>query len=585
MFDKKKRGNLRRFIPYYKPHLGIFIKDMLCATITAAVELSFPMLVRVILNNGITGTDGVNISVIWQMGLVILAIRIVDVFCNYYIESHGHIMGAKIETDMRRDLFHHLQCLSYSYYDNTKVGHLMSRITNDLFEITEFSHHCPEEFYIAGLKIVGSFILLCTISVPLTLIIFAILPFMLLFAYVYNGKMRKAFKRQREQIGEINAGVEDCLGGIRVVKSFANEDIEEEKFAQSADKFLDIKRISYHFMGIFHSGIRFFDAFMYLSVVVCGGLFIAFNVIGTADLVTYLLFISMLLNAVSRVVQFMEQYQRGVTGLDRFFEIMDTPADITDAPNAVAVGRIRGNIMFENVSFQYAQGQAVLSGINLEIPAGRKIAIVGPSGSGKTTLCSLIPRFYDVTSGRILIDGKDIKHITQRSLRNNIGVVAQDVYMFSGTIRENIAYGKPDASDDEIISAAVQAGAHTFISELPEGYDTYVGERGTKLSGGQKQRISIARVFLKNPPILIFDEATSALDNESERVVQESLDRLAVGRTTLIIAHRLSTVQNADTILVLTENGIEESGTHAELIARKGAYYHLYDIYSGALKG
>lgn len=574
---------MRRFIPYYKPHIGIFMKDMLCATVTAAVELAFPMFVRIILNDGINSADGIHIDVIWKMGLVILAIRVVDVFCNYYIESHGHIMGAKIETDMRRDIFHHLQQLPYSYYDNTKVGHLMSRITNDLFEITEFSHHCPEEFYIAALKIVGAFILLCTISVPLTLLIFAILPFMLLFAFVYNKKMRQAFKRQREQIGEINAGVEDCLSGIRVVKSFANEGLEEKKFDKQSDKFLDIKRISYHYMGIFHSGIRFFDAFMYLAVVVFGGLFIAWGIIQTADLVAYLLFISMLLNAVSRVVQFMEQYQRGVTGLDRFFEIMDTPVDITDSPDAQDIGQVRGEVCFDDVSFQYSDNRKeVLSKISMTIHAGENIAIVGPSGSGKTTLCNLIPRFYDVTGGHVCIDGKDVKLVTQKSLRNNIGVVAQDVYMFSGTIRDNISYGKPDASLEDIIKAAKQAGAHAFITELENGYDTYVGERGMKLSGGQKQRISIARVFLKNPPILIFDEATSALDNESERIVQESLDRLAVGRTTFIIAHRLSTIRNADKILVLTEKGIEETGTHEELLSKRGVYYKLYEIYSNA---
>lgn len=574
---------MRRFIPYYKPHIGIFMKDMLCATVTAAVELAFPMFVRIILNDGINSADGIHIDVIWKMGLVILAIRVVDVFCNYYIESHGHIMGAKIETDMRRDIFHHLQQLPYSYYDNTKVGHLMSRITNDLFEITEFSHHCPEEFYIAALKIVGAFILLCTISVPLTLLIFAILPFMLLFAFVYNKKMRQAFKRQREQIGEINAGVEDCLSGIRVVKSFANEGLEEKKFDKQSDKFLDIKRISYHYMGIFHSGIRFFDAFMYLAVVVFGGLFIAWGIIQTADLVAYLLFISMLLNAVSRVVQFMEQYQRGVTGLDRFFEIMDTPVDITDSPDAQDIGQVRGEVCFDDVSFQYSDNRKeVLSKISMTIHAGENIAIVGPSGSGKTTLCNLIPRFYDVTGGHVCIDGKDVKRVTQKSLRNNIGVVAQDVYMFSGTIRDNISYGKPDASLEDIIKAAKQAGAHAFITKLENGYDTYVGERGMKLSGGQKQRISIARVFLKNPPILIFDEATSALDNESERIVQESLDRLAVGRTTFIIAHRLSTIRNADKILVLTEKGIEETGTHEELLSKRGVYYKLYEIYSNA---
>ena len=584
MKQKQTNSNLRRFLPYYKPYKGLFIKDMLCATIVTAVELIFPLLVRRIMNEGLSGAAGISLNVIWQTGVLILILRLIDVFCNYYIACQGHIMGAKIETDMRSALFSHLQKLSYSYYDNTKIGHIMSRITNDLFEITEFSHHCPEEFYIAGVKIIGSFIILCTISVPVTLIIFAVIPFMLWFSIVYNKKMRSAFKWQREQIGEINANVEDCLSGIRVVKSFANEELEEEKFAKTGDKFLDIKKISYKYMGIFHSGLRFFDAVMYLTVVVVGALFIINNVINAADLVAYLLFITTLLNSISRIVQFMEQFQRGMTGFTRYLEIMDTPVDIKDSPDAVEMQNVKGEVEFDNVSFQYSENtKTVLSKINLKVKAGENVAVVGPSGSGKTTLCSLIPRFYEVTDGVVRIDGNDIRNFTQYSLRNNIGVVQQDVYLFSGTIKENIAYGKPGASDSEITEAAKQAGAHEFILGLENGYETYVGERGIKLSGGQKQRISIARVFLKNPKILILDEATSALDNESEKIVQKSLEALSAGRTTFTIAHRLSTIRNAETILVLTENGIEESGSHEELIAKKGVYSKLYELYSGGL--
>ncbi|MDF2686319.1 MAG: transporter ATP-binding protein [Clostridia bacterium] len=573
--------SLKRFIPYYKPYINIFTLDMLCAAVVTLVELVFPLFVRLIMNDGLNVEIGVDMDIVLKAGLTILFLRLVDVGCNYYIASAGHVMGAKMETDMREKLYNHLQKLSFSYYDNTKIGQLMSRITNDLFEITEFAHHCPEEFFIAGFKIIGSFIILSTISLQVTLIIFAFLPFMLIFSFIYNKKMQGAFKRQREQIGEINANVEDSLAGIRVVKSFANEALEDKKFQKTSGKFLNIKKESYHYMGVFHSGIRFFDGIMYLSVVVVGSLFIKKGIITMADLVTYLLYIGTLLNSISRIVQFTEQLQRGLTGFQRYLEIIDTPIEIVDKPDAITLETVKGEVCFNNVTFRYSENlKDVLSNINLSVKKGENVAIVGPSGSGKTTLCSLIPRFYEVTSGNITIDGIDIKDIEQASLRSNIGVVQQDVYLFAGTIRENIAYGKPDATFDDIIEAAKQAGAHEFIIDMDKGYDTYVGERGVKLSGGQKQRISIARVFLKNPPILILDEATSSLDNESEKIVQRSLEKLSVGRTTFIIAHRLTTIRNASVILVLTENGIEESGSHSELIKKNGIYSGLYELYN-----
>jgi ATP-binding cassette subfamily B protein len=574
-------SGLARFIPYYKPYLGTFVCDMLCSLGVTASDLAFPMLVRHLMNNGLSEVSGVNLDVIWKTALLILLLKVADVLCNYYVNSYGHVMGARMETDMRTKLFAHLEKLSFSYYDNVKIGQLMSRITNDLFDITEFAHHCPEEFLIAGIKIVGSFIILSTISFKVTLVIFACLPFMFAFSLIYSKKMRSAFKEQRTQIGEINAEVEDSLAGIRVVKSFANEDLEKEKFDRSNKKFLSIKRKTYRYMGVFHSGIRFFNSFMYLTVVVAGALFIVAGEITLVDLTAYILYVTTLLNSISTLVSFTEQLQRGLTGFHRYLEILDTPADIADSPNATDIENVQGNISFENVDFKYGENLSeVLSHISMTVNKGEKIAIVGPSGGGKTTICSLIPRFYDVTGGRITLDGKDIRDITLKSLRSSIGVVQQDVYLFAGTIRENIEYGKPGASFEEIVEAAKSAGAHDFICSLDNGYDTYVGERGVRLSGGQKQRISIARVFLKNPPVLVLDEATSALDNESEKIVQRSLDTLAEGRTTFIIAHRLTTVRNATKILVLTENGIKEAGTHDELISKNGIYSKLYELYS-----
>jgi len=580
-----KKSLILRFLPYYKPYLGVFAADLLCATVVSAVALIFPMLVRSILNNGISET-GVDLKYVFIVGGIVLLLKVIEALCSYFVEYKGHMMGVLMETDMRNALYDHLQKLPYSYYDNTKIGHIMSRITTDLFDITEFAHHCPEELYKAAIKIIGGFILLSTICFELTVIIFALLPLMVIYAMYYNRKMHAAFKLRRKQIGEINANVEDSLSGIRVVKSFANEDLERKKFAATSGEFSRVKSISYKYMGLFHSGIGFFDGLMYIAVVVGGAVFIATGVIEATDLVAFLLYVSTLLTSIRTIIQFTETFQNGMTGFARYVEILDTPVDIQDAPDATELTDVKGEVTFDNVSFRYSEESAdVLSHLNLKVEAGMNVAIVGPSGGGKTTLCSLIPRFYEVNSGRIMIDGKDIRTVTQQSLRENIGIVQQDVYLFSGSIRENIAYGMPDATDEEIVTAAKNAGAHDFITELDDGYDTYVGERGVKLSGGQKQRISIARVFLKNPPVLILDEATSALDNESERLVQRSLDRLAKDRTTFIIAHRLSTVKNAQVIIVLTENGIEEFGDHNSLMEKKGVYYHLYEVYSDAFTG
>lgn len=574
-------GLLKRFLPYYKKYKWIMVLDLLCASLTTVCELVLPMIVRRITDAATAEVVTLTVGMILSFGALYLVLRIIDTAANYYMASVGHIMGTKIETDMRRDFFGHLQKLSFSYYDNAKVGSLMSRITSDLFDVTEFAHHCPEEFFIAGIKIICSFILLCTMSVPLTLIVFSVIPPMIIVLMIFNRRMKEGFKESRKQVGELNSQIEDSLLGIRVVKSFANESVEEEKFDKGNRKFLAIKTKVYHIMAGFQSSTRLFDGIMYIVVVVAGALFMLRGSISAADYIAYLMFVTTLLTSIRRIVEFAEQFQRGLTGIERFCEIMDTEPEITDAPNAKNIDGVRGNVDFVDVSFSYeSENKKVLSHLNLKVREGESIALVGPSGGGKTTLCSLIPRFYDVSSGSILIDGVDIRDVTTSSLREHIGVVAQDVYMFSGTIRENIAYGKTGATDEEIERAAHLAGAHEFISALPNGYDTYVGERGVKLSGGQKQRISIARVFLKNPPILILDEATSALDNESEKLVQRSLEMLAKGRTTFTIAHRLTTIKNADRILVLTERGIEESGTHDELVARGGIYSELYSMYS-----
>ncbi len=577
-----KTGNLmRRFLTYYRKYWKTVIFDLACAGLTTVCELVLPMIVREITGTAAENPAALTAGFVLRLGGIYMLLRVVDAAANYYMQSIGHIMGSRLETDMRSDLFHHLQGLSFSYYSETKVGQIMSRITSDLFEVTEFCHHCPEEFFIAGIKIVVSFVVLLGMNVPLTLMMFAVLPFMLGFAWHYNKKFRSTFRARNRQVGEINAQVEDSLLGIRVVKSFANEALEEEKFARGNQRFLELKALSYKYMAEFGTSNRIFDGLMYIVIVVAGALFIGRGTLTVADFTAYLLYATVLLNSIRRIVEFIEQFQRGMTGIERFYEIMDAKPEIVDAPDARTLQNVRGAVTFDNVGFHYAGDDTqVLHHLSLEVSPGQSVALVGPSGSGKTTLCNLIPRFYDVTEGRILIDGQDIKTLTQESLRQAIGVVQQDVYLFSGTVMENILYGRPGATEREVVEAAQMAGAHEFISALPEGYNTYVGERGVRLSGGQKQRISIARVFLKNPPILILDEATSALDNESEHLVQQSLEKLAHGRTVFTIAHRLTTIKGADVIWVLTEKGVEEMGTHAELMARGGIYAHLYEMYT-----
>ena len=576
----KKQGLFKRFLPYYKKYTKVMVFDLFCALFTTFCELILPLIARFITDKATNDIAAFTTRAILSVGAIYLVLRIIDTAANYYMASVGHVMGARMETDMRRDMFAHLQNLSSSFYDNTKVGQIMSRITNDLFDVTEFAHHCPEELFISTIKIVVSFIILGSFNIWLTLIIFSIIPLIIISTRYFNVKMRTQFKRQRTQIGELNAQVEDALLGIRVVHSFANEECEKEKFEGGNSKLLDIKKVSYKYMAGFQSSTRLFDGLMYIVIVVAGAFFIKYGKITAGDFTAYLLYASTLLSSIRRIVDFMEQFQRGMTGIERFFEIMDSPVEITDAPNAVDLNDVSGDIQFDNVTFSYSsENENVLNNLSLHVKPGDTVALVGPSGGGKTTLCSLIPRFYDVTDGTISIDGKDIKSLKLKSLRSNIGVVQQDIYLFSGTVYENIEYGRPGATKAEIMEAAKLAGSHDFIMDLEDGYDTYVGERGVKLSGGQKQRVGIARVFLKNPPILILDEATSALDNESERIVQESLERLAKGRTTFVIAHRLTTIKNASTILVLTENGIEEKGNHKELLEAGGLYSHMYSMY------
>ena len=576
---------IRRFLPYFSRYKKTVVFDLCCAALTTVCELALPLIVSSITDKATVDPASLTVSFVLTMGGVYLLMRVVDAVASYYMQSIGHIMGSRMETDMRHDLFHHLQQLSFSYYSETKVGQIMARITSDLFEVTEFAHHCPEEFFIAGIKIVVSFVVLLGMNIPLTLMMFAVLPFMLVFAKHYNEKFRATFRERNRQVGEINAQVEDSLLGIRVVKSFANEALEEEKFAEGNQRFLKLKALSYKYMAEFGTSTRVFDGLMYIIIVVAGALFIKGGTLTAAEFTAYLLYANVLLNAIRRLVEFIEQFQRGMTGIERFFEIMDAPEEIKDLEGAREMKNVKGDVTFDNVGFHYADDSAeVLHHLNLQVRSGQSIALVGPSGSGKTTLCNLIPRFYDVTEGRILIDGQDIKSFTQQSLRQSIGMVQQEVYLFSVTVFDNIAYGKPGATLEEVRAAARLAGADEFISALPQGYDTYVGERGVRLSGGQKQRISIARVFLKDPPILILDEATSALDNESERLVQDSLEKLAHGRTVFTIAHRLTTIKGADVIWVLTENGVEEMGTHDALLKKGGLYAHLYAMYTESEK-
>ena len=585
---QKKRSPLqslrvfRRFMPYFRPYMGVMLLDLFCATLTTVCDLVLPLIVRFITSAVTSAAAALTIAVVLRLGAAYLLLRLIDTAAYYYMQSIGHVMGSRIESDLRRDLFSHYQELSNDFYDNTKIGQLMSRITTDLNDITEFAHHMPEELLIVVLKVVVAFVILCGSSVLLTVIIFAVLPLMVYFSNKFAQKMRASFKASRHELGELNAQVEDSLSGIRVVKSFANEELEKEKFAERNNIFLKIKKGMYHNMAGFHSVTRLFDGVMYILVVVLGAVFMIHGKISAPDFVAFLLYVQTLLTSIRRFVEFTEQLQRGMTSFERFDEIMHESPSIQERPDAIQMDSVRGEIEFDDVSFAYESTQEkVLSGIRLTVRPGESVALVGPSGSGKTTLCSLIPRFYDVSSGAIRIDGCDVRDFTLKSLRSHIGVVQQEVYMFSGTVLNNIEYGKPGASREEIIRAAKLAGAHDFISELENGYDTYVGEHGLKLSGGQKQRISIARVFLKNPPILILDEATSALDNESERLVQQSLEKLMRGRTTFTIAHRLTTIRNADKILVLTDEGIVEQGSHAELMARTdGVYHKLYQMYT-----
>lgn len=554
---------------------------MFFATLSAAVALTIPLVVRYVTSTLIYKPADEIIRRITYIGIGLVVLLAIDCYSRFFIGNYGHVMGAKMEYDMRAELFGHMQKLSFSFYDDAKVGQLMSRITSDLFDITELLHHGPENIILSVLKIAGAFVILVNINGWLALAAFAVLPFMFAFALILNKKMRRAFRANRVKIADINAQIEDNLSGIRVVKSFANEDIENEKFRVGNDGFLAAKKNSYHYMGSFQAGVGVFTTMIQVSVILVGTVLIAYGRVDMTDLVTFLLYIGVFTDPIRTLVDFTEQFQNGYTGFERFQEIMNIRPDIEDAPDATLIGTVKGEIEFDNVSFQYKDNQEnVLNHINLKVPAGAYMALVGSSGAGKTTLCSLIPRFYDVTGGRIMIDGKDIRSVTLKSLRDHIGMVQQDVYLFAGTIFENIQYGKPGATREEVIEAAKNANAHEFIMAFPDGYDTDIGQRGIKLSGGQKQRLSIARVFLKNPPILIFDEATSALDNESEKVVQDSLEKLAKNRTTFVIAHRLTTIQNAEKILVLTEDGIAESGTHEELLAQGGLYEKLYHMHA-----
>ena len=573
----KNRNLIKKVLPYFNKYRMTVFLDLFCAGLTTASEMILPLLLRALTNRGMEDLASITSGFILKLSLIYIGIKTVEVVAQYFMTSIGHIMGARIETDMRRDLYAHLQSLSDTFYNETKVGVIMSRITNDLFDITEFAHHCPEEYFIGAIKIIISLMILLTINVKMTLLIYIMIPLMIYFSGHFRNKMRRAQKEQRVHIGNLNSAIEDSLLGIKVVKSFANEDIENEKFTYENNKFLGIKKRFYKSMAGFNTVNRIFDGLMYLILIASGGYFLMKREIGPEDLIVYVMFIQSLIATVRRIIEFTEQFQKGMTGIERFAEIMSIESDIKDKEDAIEIKNVKGEISFNHVDFSYGKGEGkVLDNFSVDITQGKKLAIVGPSGAGKTTICNLIPRFYDVNSGSVTVDGIDVRDIKIKSLRENIGIVQQDVYLFSGTVRDNIGYGKSDASDREIIEAAKLAGAYEFIKNLPDGFDTYVGERGVKLSGGQKQRISIARVFLKNPPILILDEATSALDNKSEIVVQDSMEKLSKGRTTITIAHRLTTVQNSDLIIVMTKDGIVERGNHQELIEKKGYYYNLY---------
>lgn len=570
-------GLIKSVIPYFKKYKNILFIDLLCAGLTTASEMVLPLILRYMTNIGIADAGSLTLQLITRIAVLFILIKCVELVAVYYMASIGHIMGAKIETDMRFDMYKHLQTMSDNFYNETKVGQIMSRMTNDLFDITEFAHHCPEEYFIGFIKICISFVILFNINMPLTLAVYLMIPVMFISSSRFKNSMRREQKKQRVHVGDLNSSIEDSILGIKVVKSFANEDIELKKFEKDNSKFLSIKKLFYKSIAGFNTVNRSIDGLMYFIVIVFGGYQMMKGRLVPGDMLAYIMYVSTLLLTVKRIVEFTEQFQKGMTGIERFNEIMSLEPEIVDSPNAIDLTDVRGDIEFKNVSFKYNEKlDYVLDNFNLDIHAGKNIALVGPSGGGKTTVCALIPRFYDVTKGGIYVDGKNIKDLSLHSLRNNIGIVQQDVYLFSGTIMENIRYGKPDATKEEIVEAAKLASAYDFIMELEHGFDTYVGERGVKLSGGQKQRISIARVFLKNPPILILDEATSALDNNSEAVIQESLEVLSKGRTTITIAHRLTTIQNADLIVVMTADGIIEKGNHQELMENKAYYYNLY---------
>ena len=570
------KGRFRKFLSYYKPYKKLFFTDMFCAMVAAAITLVFPMLTRYI-TGVILIESPIDLKIIYQLGLIMVVLVIIEFFCNFYVAYQGHVMGTYMERDIRNELFEHYQKLSFSFYDEQKTGQLMSRITNDIFSLTELYHHGPEDIVISLIKFVGAFVILSTINLQLTLIVFAFIPVMGGFALYYNKKMKKAFKRNKQRIGDINARIEDNLSGIRVVKSFANESKEMDKFQVENTNFVNSKRNSYLYMAKYHSGLGVFTSLITVAVIFFGALFISQELITTPDLIAFVLYIANLIEPVKKLINFTEQFQEGATGFERFMEILEIQPDIQDHKDAVELKDVQGHIEFHDVGFRYNEkNDYVFQHISLDVKPADYIALVGSSGVGKTTICSLLPRFYEVSEGAITIDGKDIREVKLASLRENIGIVQQDVYLFAGTIMDNIRYGKFGATDEEVIEAAKQANAHDFIMELPEGYDTDCGQRGVKLSGGQKQRLSIARVFLKNPPILIFDEATSALDNESEHIVQESLESLAKNRTTFVIAHRLSTIKNADKIIVMDQGHIVEVGNHEELLQKHGYYHQLY---------
>ncbi len=569
---------LKKFAAYYKPYKKVFFLDLLCATFISAVDLAFPQILRRAANDWFTRDQE---AIFHSLGLLLcglLILYILQTACKYYVTYQGHVMGTWIERDMRKELFDHYEKLSFSYYDKNNTGQMMSKLVSDLFEISEFAHHGPENVFISSIKIIGSFVFLFLINGKLALLLGVVVILMVVFCFMQNASMQETFMDNRRKIGDINARLQDTLSGIRVVQSFANEDIERKKFHYSNENFVRSRDRNYRAMGKFHSGTLFFQGLMYMTVLVAGGYLIAAGEMAPADLAMYALYIGIFISPIQILVEFTEMLQKGLTGFKRFLDVVETEPEIVDAPDAVDLKDVKGDIAYKNVSFYYNSGEPVLTDVSFTIPHGRSVALVGPSGGGKTTICSLLPRFYDVSEGAVTIDGKDIRHVTLKSLRSSIGLVQQDVYLFGGTIRENIAYGKPEATDEEIIEAAKKANIHDFIMELPDGYDTFVGERGARLSGGQKQRISIARVFLKNPPILILDEATSALDNESERHIQKSLEELSKNRTTVTIAHRLSTIRNADEIIVINEQNISERGTHSDLLAKGGLYAKYYEM-------